>query len=86
MWHSKHSRGRDILSMASLIEPCGSWQLSAILAHRHVLEQERSALFGVALIASLVDRLVRSIASVKLPCGLWQSEQTILPSRIGMCD
>ena len=23
---------------------------------------------------------------MKLPCGLWQSEHTILPSRIGMCD
>ena len=23
---------------------------------------------------------------MKLPCGLWQSEQTILPSRRGMCD
>ena len=26
VWHSKHSRGRDIFSENSLIEPCGSWQ------------------------------------------------------------
>ena len=86
LWHSLHSRGRGTFSEYSLIEPCGSWQFSAVFAHRLMLEQERSALFGVAFVANVVDRILSKSASVILPCGLWQSEQTTLPSRIGMCD
>ena len=59
----------------------------AVLTDRRVLPQHRSPHFGVAgEQLSATELPVRSAFTLLIePCGLWQLEQDILPSRTGMC-
>ena len=61
--------------------------VEAAVAHRRVLEQERSALLGVALVAVLVDGVgleQRRRESSRAGCGSRRSD--IWPSGSGMCE
>ncbi len=58
----------------------------AIFPHRSMFEKERSSLFGMALVASVVDRVFLQHRLGRAAVRIVAILQVILPSRSGMCD
>src|SRR6188508_2718168 len=85
-WQRWQSIGIRTVSMRSLDEPCGSWQVAQFSrtgACSHSTGPRISAWQVTQL--SATELPVRSALTLLIePCGLWHEEHDILPSRTGM--
>src|SRR5262245_62279278 len=73
--------------MRSFDDPCGSWQV-AQLSRTGVCSQTTGPRISVWQLVQLstIELPTRSDFTLLIdPCGLWQLEHDILPSRTGMC-
>src|SRR5688572_8661196 len=73
--------------MRSLDEPCGSWQV-AQFSRTGVCSHSTGPRISVWHVVQLstTELPVRSAFTLLIePCGLWQLEHDILPSRTGIC-
>src|SRR6478736_6694262 len=86
LWQRWQRNGSFATSMRSLLEPCGSWQVvqlsPVVLACSNSQGPRFSAWQEVQ--DSLIELPVFSSRTLVVPCGLWQDEPSILPSRTGM--
>src|SRR6187397_640309 len=87
MWQRWQSIGMRTTSMRSFDEPCGSWQV-AQLSRTGVCSQSigpRISVWQLVQLSAIELPTRRALTLLIEPCGLWQVEHDILPSRTGMC-
>src|SRR5262245_50886273 len=74
-------------SIRSFEEPCGSWHVAQLSFTGACSQSIGPRISAWQLIQSSLTELPTLSALTLLidPCGLWQEEHDILPSRTGMC-
>src|SRR3954454_17971762 len=87
MWQRWQSIGMRTLSMRSFDEPCGSWQVTQ-LSRTGVCSKSIGPRISAWQLVQLSTTELPVFSALTLliePCGLWQDEHDIFPSRTGMC-
>src|SRR5574339_63571 len=86
MWHRWQSIGTFATSIRSLLDPCGSWQVTQF-SRPTACSNRNGPRFSAWQLAQLSATELPSLSIFTFcePWGLWQEEHASLPSRTGMC-